>query len=104
MKGSVHAVSSMCTFHFKNANDVIENGAHLAKVISISGDQHHSLVESTSMANLTVKFHLDEAGNVQVKVEAGGVPISSYNNGGYYFILFHLTVTILGFEYIFGLE
>jgi hypothetical protein len=48
----------------------MDSEAHLAKVIAISGDlsnQHNSLGDqSGSLGNLTVKFHLDEAGNVQV--------------------------------------
>lgn len=49
----------------------VDGGNHMAKVIAITGDlsnQHNSLGDqSGSLANLTVKFHLDEAGNVQVK-------------------------------------
>lgn len=42
----------------------------MTKVIAITSDlsnQHNSLSDQTgSLANLTVKFHVDEAGNVQV--------------------------------------
>jgi hypothetical protein len=52
------------------SNGDIDSVAHLAKVIAISVDlsnQHNSLGDqSGSLGNLTVKFHLDEAGNVQV--------------------------------------
>ena len=48
----------------------IDTGTHMAKVIAITGDlssHHNSLGDQTgSLANMTVKFHLDEAGNVQV--------------------------------------
>lgn len=48
----------------------VDGSTQLAKVIAITGDlsnQHNSLGDqSGSLANLTVKFHLDEAGNVQV--------------------------------------
>ncbi|XP_046455032.1 zinc finger protein 236-like isoform X2 [Daphnia pulex] len=51
-------------------NGDMDSEAHLAKVIAISGDlsnQHNSLGDqSGSLGNLTVKFHLDEAGNVQL--------------------------------------
>ncbi len=42
----------------------------MAKVIAITGDlsSHNSLSDQNGpLANLTVKFHLDEAGNVQVR-------------------------------------
>lgn len=48
----------------------VDGSTQLAKVIAITGDlsnQHNSLGDqSGSLANLTVKFHLDEAGNVQL--------------------------------------
>ena len=53
-------------------NGDVDNGTQMAKVIAITSDlsnQHNSLSDqSGSMGNLTVKFHLDDAGNVQVHI------------------------------------
>lgn len=60
----------------QETNGDMDTGVHMAKVISITGDlssQHNPLGDPNgSLANLTVKFQLDEAGNVQVTFFGGG--------------------------------
>ena len=61
---------SKVLYLYQVTSEDIDTGTHMAKVIAITGDlssHHNSLGDQTgSLANMTVKFHLDEAGNVQV--------------------------------------